>query len=110
LDALKAHEEERYSLSVPVVLAQLEGMVAEARQHEGRFNTKTLFKYLEPIAARGSRFQRIAGQLVVDTLWVDGPRKAPRPLPFPLPSATFEIGCLPESSKLFSKVGGAARI
>jgi hypothetical protein len=71
LDALKAHEEERYNLSVPVVLAQLEGMVAKARQHEGRFNMKTLFEYLEPIAARGSRFQRIAAQLVVDTLWVE---------------------------------------
>jgi hypothetical protein len=28
----------------------------------------------------------------------------------PLPFANFEVGCPPESSKLFSKVGGAARI
>jgi hypothetical protein len=71
LDALKAHEEDRYNLSVPVVLAQLEGMVAEARQHTGRFTTKTLFDYLHPIEVDGSRFQRIAAKLVVKTLWVE---------------------------------------
>jgi hypothetical protein len=80
MDALKAHEEERYNLSVPVVLAQLEGMVAEAKRHTGRFTTKTLFAYLEPIATNGSRFQRIAAKLAVDTLWVEFTHGAAPPL------------------------------
>lgn len=71
LDALKAHEEERYNLSVPVVLAQFEGMVAEARRHEGRFNRKNLVDYLEPITTSGNRFQRIAARVVVETLWAE---------------------------------------
>lgn len=71
LDALKAHEEGRYNLSVPVVLAQLEGMVAEARKHEGHFTRKTLLAYLEPIATHGGRFERIAARLVAETLWAE---------------------------------------
>ena len=69
LDALKAHEEERYTLSVPVLLAQLEGLIAETRKHKGRFTGKTLVQYLEPIRAQGSRFQRFAARFVVETLW-----------------------------------------
>lgn len=79
VDALKAHEEGQYNLSVPVLLAQLEGMVAEAKQHTGRFNTKTLFNYLEPIATDGSRFQQIAAKLVVDTLWAGFTHGLPPP-------------------------------
>src|ERR1017187_9029873 len=33
LDALTAHEEQRYTLSVPVLLAQLEGLIAAAKLH-----------------------------------------------------------------------------
>lgn len=53
LDALKAHEDGQFNLSVPVVLSQLEGMVAEARQHKGRFSRKALVEYLKPIAIGG---------------------------------------------------------
>ncbi|MBW7884652.1 MAG: hypothetical protein H3C34_18840 [Caldilineaceae bacterium] len=71
LDALTAHEEGRYTLSVPVILAQLEGIVAAAREHEGRFTIKTLIKYLELIRTQGSRFQRITAKYVVEILWCD---------------------------------------
>jgi hypothetical protein len=71
LDALKAHEERRFTLSVPVLLAQLEGLIAEAKQHKGRFTGKTLVQYLESIRTRGSRFQRIAARFVVEILWAD---------------------------------------
>src|SRR5262245_17076273 len=37
LDSLRAHEEQRYTLSVPVLLAQLEGLIATAKRHRGRF-------------------------------------------------------------------------
>lgn len=69
LDALRAHEEERYTLSVPVLLAQLEGLVAAAKRHTGRFTRTTLVDYLEPIRTQGSRFQRTTARFVVETLW-----------------------------------------
>jgi hypothetical protein len=68
---LSAHEGQHYTLSVPVLLAQLEGLIAEARRHKGRFTGKTLVRYLESIRTEGSRFQRIAARFVVDTLWSD---------------------------------------
>jgi hypothetical protein len=71
LDALRAHEKEQFNLSVPVVLAQLEGLVAAAKAHAGRFTTSTLVAYLEPIISDGSRFERVAAKLVVDTLWAE---------------------------------------
>lgn len=71
LDALTAHEEARYTLSVPVLLAQLEGLVAAAKRHKGRFTRRTLVEYLEPIKDKGSRFQKIAARLAVETLWSD---------------------------------------
>ena len=71
MDALHAHDEQRYNLSVPVILAQLEGMVAAAKAHAGRFTAKTLVAYLKPIVTGGSRFERIAAKLVVTTLWTE---------------------------------------
>ena len=71
LDALSAHEEGRYALSVPVLFAQLEGLVATAKKHEGRFTIKTLINYLKPIQTQGSRFQRITAEFVVETLWCE---------------------------------------
>jgi len=71
LDALSAHEEGHYTLSVPVLFAQIEGLVATAKKHEGRFMIKHLKNYLEPIRTQGSRFQRITAELVVKTLWCE---------------------------------------
>ena len=71
LDALRAHEEQRYTLSVPVLLAQLEGLVAAAKQHQVWFTRKILIEYLKPIRAKGSRFHRITARFVVETLWSD---------------------------------------
>lgn len=69
LDALSAHENGHYTLSVPVLFAQLEGLVAAAKKHVGRITIKTLNNYLEPIQTQGSRFQRITAKFVVETLW-----------------------------------------
>lgn len=69
LDALSAHEEGRYTLSMPVLFSQLEGLVAAAKKHKGRFTIKNLKNYLEPIRTQGSRFQGITAEFVVKTLW-----------------------------------------
>jgi len=71
LDALSAHEEGQYTLSVPVLFAQLEGIVAAAKEHKGRFAIKHLKNYLEPIRTQGTRFQRITAEFVVTTLWCE---------------------------------------
>jgi hypothetical protein len=63
LDALEAHEQQRYTLSVPVFLAQLEGLIATAKRHKGRFTRKSLVQYLESIRSSGSRFSKVSARL-----------------------------------------------
>lgn len=51
------------------MFAQLEGVIAEASNHHGRFSERKLVEYLAPIAERGTRFERFDARLVVGEIW-----------------------------------------
>lgn len=69
LDALSAHEKALYTCSIPVLLAQLEGLIAEAKHHKGIFTGRLLEQYMNPMMEKGSRFKRAAARMAVKTLW-----------------------------------------
>ncbi len=52
-DAVMAHVEERYRLSIPVLIAQIEGMIADGFGHQGYMNLNVYKKYLEDLLGSG---------------------------------------------------------
>ncbi|MFO3788123.1 hypothetical protein ACKOKD_05155 [Bacillus mojavensis] len=46
-NAIKAHKQQMYFASIPTLLPQLEGLVADCFQHKGSMNSVKMKKYLE---------------------------------------------------------------
>lgn len=51
-DILWAHKKEKYTLTIPTLLAQVEGLIAEANEHNGQMNYDKMKKYLEELIVR----------------------------------------------------------
>lgn len=79
-EAVAAHVEGRYELSIPTLLPQIEGTIADINKHAGRMKFKNMEDYVESIFARNSRFDRISKAFYLSILlenfkWQD-------PIPF----------------------------
>jgi len=59
-EAVNAHIEGKYELSIPTLLPQLEGIIADIYQHTGRMTFKNITDYVETIFERDSRFDRVS--------------------------------------------------
>jgi hypothetical protein len=58
--AIWAHNHEKFELSIPALLPQIEGLLGELFGHKGRFNGQHFLKYLKAVFGRDSRFDQIA--------------------------------------------------
>ncbi|MCA1788645.1 MAG: hypothetical protein LC667_01975 [Thioalkalivibrio sp.] len=67
--AVAAHVERRFELSVPTILPQIEGTIAEIFGHVGRLSIKEVRRYLQMAFRRGSRFDKIGAAFFVEVLF-----------------------------------------
>lgn len=77
-EAISAHIEGRFELSIPALLPQVEGIIADIKRHTGRMNQKNIVGYIDSILVDNSRFNRIGKTFLVTTLvenfeWQQGP-------------------------------------
>ncbi len=79
-DALWAHKVDRYNLSVPVIMTQIEGFIAEALQHKGFFYKCHLEQYLNDITKHGTRFEKYIADFIVSFVWTNFERGEPLPV------------------------------
>jgi hypothetical protein len=63
-----AHNEGHFELSVPSILPQIEGTLAEIFGHAGRISGKEVRQYVRVAFRRGSRFDKIGAAFFVDVL------------------------------------------
>jgi len=70
-EAIAAHIEGRFELSIPTLLPQIDGIIADINEHVGRMNTKNTKDGLESIFARNSRFDRISKTFYLSILLED---------------------------------------
>lgn len=56
--AVEPHLDGKYSLAIPVLLAQIEGMIPEACGHVGRHRREDIERYLKQLVDAGSRGNR----------------------------------------------------
>ena len=59
-EAIAAHIEGRFELSIPALLPQVEGIIADISEHAGRMNFASIKDYVESAFARNTRFDRIS--------------------------------------------------
>ena len=64
-----AHIEGRYELSIPALLPQIEGIIADINHHAGRMNFPTIKEYVEAMFVRDSRFDRIGKTFFLSILY-----------------------------------------
>jgi hypothetical protein len=69
-EAIRAHVEGRYGLSIPTLIAQIDGVIAEAFAHEGWIDYKTIKAYVEVAFGRGSRFDRAGAAFFLRVLFI----------------------------------------
>ena len=79
-EIVSAHIEGRFELSIPTLLPQIEGIIAEMTGHAGRLPIKQIKDYVKFIFARNSRFDRVGKAFFISILmegfeWKD-------PIPF----------------------------
>jgi hypothetical protein len=55
-EIIHCHNMKMYNMSVPVILAQIEGLIAEGFNHEGMMNGRKMREYLERLLYRKSQF------------------------------------------------------
>jgi hypothetical protein len=65
---VSAHCEGRFELSVPSILPQIEGTIAEIFGHAGRISGKEIRQYVKAVLQRGSRFDKIGAAFFTDVL------------------------------------------
>lgn len=58
-EALEAHSEGRYALSIPAIIPQIEGLVASAFGHSGKLDVRTVKGYVEVAFPRDQGFDRM---------------------------------------------------
>ena len=58
-ECVSAHIEGRFELSIPTLLPQIEGIVADIVEHAGRMKFKNIEEYVDSMFVRNSRFDRI---------------------------------------------------
>ena len=78
--AVEAHIEGRFELSIPTLLPQIEGIIADISEHAVRMNFKDIEDYVESIFARNSRFDCVGKVFFLSTLLE--PFKWQDPIPF----------------------------
>jgi len=67
-EVVTAHIEGRFELSIPSILPQIEGIVADINKHAGRMNFTKSKEYVESMLARNSRFDRIGKEFFLSIL------------------------------------------
>lgn len=55
-DCVYAHNKGKYSLTVPTLLTQIEGIIADGFSHNGRMDNDVLKNYINDLLNRGDRF------------------------------------------------------
>jgi len=66
--AVEAHIDGKFELSIPTLLPQIEGFIAEIFNHTGRMHSKDIESYVESIFVRDSRFDKIDKVFLISTL------------------------------------------
>lgn len=69
--AVAAHAEGRYELSIPAILPQIEGVIAELFGHAGRMSLKAFKQYLSAAFSDSSRFDRVSAAFILRILLED---------------------------------------
>lgn len=67
-EVLDAHIERRYHLSIPAILPQIEGVIAEAFGHQGHLVAKQLASYFNQAVSASRLASRSAAKFFVETL------------------------------------------
>jgi hypothetical protein len=65
-EALKAHELGMFAVSVPTLIAQFEGLVADAVQHQGRMGVKALRAHVQTLSANDGAIGAMFSSFVCD--------------------------------------------
>jgi len=68
-EVVTAHIEGRYELSIPSLLPQIEGIIADINKHAGRMNFPNIKEYVEAMFARDSRFDRVGKTFFLSILY-----------------------------------------
>lgn len=68
-EVVTAHTEGRFELSIPSILPQIEGIIADINEHAGRMKFTNIEKYVEAMFARDSRFDRIGKTFFLSILY-----------------------------------------
>lgn len=64
--ALKAHELGMYAVSVPTLIAQFEGLIADAVQHQGRMDGSSLGEHVQALGSKDGAFGAMFSSFVTD--------------------------------------------
>jgi hypothetical protein len=68
-EVVTAHIEGRYELSIPSLLPQIEGIIADINKHAGRMNFPNIKEYVEAMFARDTRFDRVGKTFFLSILY-----------------------------------------
>jgi hypothetical protein len=66
--AVAAHVEGRFELSVPAMLPQIEGVIADFFGHIGRMNNAALQQYLVAAFSKDSHFDRVSAAFILNVI------------------------------------------
>jgi hypothetical protein len=66
--ALQAHDQELYAASIPLCLAQAEGLIAELVNHKGRMNFERMRQYIRELAASDDMNSGLIASFASDVL------------------------------------------
>lgn len=76
---ITAHVEHQFELSIPTILPQIEGVIADINKHVGRMKLKNIKDYVEEIFVRDSRFDRVSKAFLLSILYEDFEWRDPVP-------------------------------
>lgn len=67
-EAVQAHLEGRYALSIPTIIPQIEGLIAVGFGHSGKISGRVIKAYVETAFARQSNFDKAGAAFFVEIL------------------------------------------
>jgi hypothetical protein len=67
-EAIRAHVEGRYVLSVPTLIPQIEGVIAEVFAHRGKITSQHVMRYVNVAFGSGSHFDRAGAEFFLRVL------------------------------------------
>jgi hypothetical protein len=68
-EVVTAHIEGRFELSIPALLPQIEGIIADIKEHAGRMNFKDVKKYAEALFSGNTRFNQVGKVFFISILY-----------------------------------------